>query len=134
MIIVAIGAVLWDVFDKGEHIGGAPFNFAAHAARLGHNVLFVSAVGEDDRGRRALRRMRELGLSTHYVRRTPQAATGHVTVYVDSAGQPRFTIHRPAAYDFPALSDADMRAIAAFRPDWICFGTLEQLSPQVRAV
>lgn len=134
MNIVSIGEVLWDVFENAEHIGGATFNFSAHAARLGHRVHFVSAIGEDERGQRALKRMDELGLSPRFVRRVKDAPTGTVTVYVDAAGQPKFTIHRPAAYDFPRLSDGDVRAIADMKPDWIYFGTLAQLSPQVRAV
>src|ERR1051326_4971291 len=80
MNIISIGEVLWDVFENAEHIGGATFNFSAHAALLGHNVVFVSAVGEDDRGQRALGRMDQLGLSTRHVRRTNEVATGHVTV------------------------------------------------------
>jgi hypothetical protein len=55
MTIVSIGEVLWDVFEEGEKLGGAPFNFSVHASRLGHRVVFVSAVGHDARGRRTLR-------------------------------------------------------------------------------
>jgi fructokinase len=134
MNIISVGEILWDVFGTGEHIGGATFNFAAHAARLGHNVEFVSAVGEDERGTRALERAGHLGLSTTFIRRTRQAATGRVNVFLDAAGQPDFVIHRPAAYDFPALSDTDLRALAAMRPGWICFGTLAQRAPPVRCV
>lgn len=134
MTILCIGAVLWDVFGKEEHIGGAPFNLAAHAAKLGHKVLFVSAVGDDDRGRRALERMKALGLDTRFVRRVANAPTGHVSVYVSDKGQPDYTIHRPAAYDFPSLSTDDRAEIARLRPKWICFGTLEQLGPQVRTL
>jgi fructokinase len=132
MNIISIGEVLWDVFDSAEHIGGATFNFSAHAARLGHHVAFVSAVGEDDRGRRALARLNELGLSARFVRRTSEAATGHVTVFVDAAGQPDFTLHRPAAYDFPMLDEADLAALSAMKPDWVYFGTLAQCAPRVR--
>ena len=35
MDVVAFGEILWDVIDGVPHLGGAPFNFAAHAARLG---------------------------------------------------------------------------------------------------
>jgi fructokinase len=55
MTIVSIGEVLWDVFEEGEKLGGAPFNFRVHATRLGHRVVFVSAVGHDAGGRRTLR-------------------------------------------------------------------------------
>jgi fructokinase len=132
MTIVSIGEILWDVFERGEHLGGAPFNFAAHAARLHHTVFFVSAVGVDERGRLALERAAELGLSTRYIRRVPEQETGVVSVAVDPAGQPSFTIHRPAAYDFPRLSAEDLQELCAQRPDWIYFGTLHQMSGQAR--
>ena len=115
MKIVSIGEILWDVFSDGERLGGAPFNFAVHAMRLGHDVWFVSAVGDDERGRRALERMRELGLSTEFVRVAADAPTGSVTVSLKD-GEPDYVIHRPAAYDFLEVPE-----IGA---DWFCFGTL----------
>jgi fructokinase len=105
--IVSIGEVLWDVIGDKEYLGGAALNFAAHAARLGHDVFFVSAVGKDERGRRVLARMAELGLSTRYVREVETHPTGVVTVELDPAGVPRFTLHHPAAYDAPELTEGD---------------------------
>ncbi len=132
MRIASAGEILWDVFENGEHLGGAPFNFAAQAARLGHTVDFISAGGEDERGRRALEQAARLGLSTRHIRRVPEQATGVVTVAVDAAGQPTFTIHRPAAYDFPELSGEELEQLSAPSPAWIYFGTLAQMSPQTR--
>ncbi|MGB9612510.1 MAG: PfkB family carbohydrate kinase, partial [Bryobacteraceae bacterium] len=103
MRIAAIGEILWDVFADAERLGGAVFNLAAHARRLGHEVYFISAVGDDVRGRAALKRMRELDLATRFVRVVAGRPTGTVSVWLDSDGQPDFTIHRPAAYDFAAL-------------------------------
>jgi fructokinase len=134
MKILSIGEILWDVFDDAEHLGGAPFNFAAHAARLGHDVRFLSAVGEDGRGRRALAAVERSGVRTDLVRRVACAPTGAVRVRVDRAGQPTFTIERPAAYDFAELNEADAAALAAWKPDWIYFGTLHQAAPQGRAL
>ena len=134
MRIVSIGEILWDVFRDGELLGGAPFNFAAHARRLGHEVVFISAVGEDERGRKALERMAELDLSPAFVRRVAGAPTGFVSVRLDRAGQPDFTIHRPAAYDCLELSASDLRQLAGFQPDWIYFGTLHQMAPPIRAL
>jgi len=134
MRIVGIGEILYDVFPDCERLGGAPFNFAAHASLLGHEVLFLSAVGEDERGRRALREAQELGLSTEFIRTVPGAATGIVSVEVDPAGQPSFTIHRPAAYDQLSLSAQDLDQIAGFQPDWVCFGTLHQFHPPAKAL
>lgn len=132
MRILTIGEILWDVFPDGERLGGAPFNFSAHAARLGHEVQFLSAVGEDERGRKALERAVELGLSTEFIARTAERPTGTVTVELDGAGQPAFTVHRPAAYDCVEFDGAELRRLAAFHPDWIAFGTLHQAEPGPR--
>ena len=54
MTILSLGEILWDVFPDGrEELGGAPFNLAFHASRLGHEPVFISAVGDDPRGARA---------------------------------------------------------------------------------
>jgi fructokinase len=132
MQIISIGEVLWDVIGQEEHLGGAPFNFAAHVKRLGHDVQFVSAVGNDARGERILERMAQMGLPARYVRRVDGHPTGIVTVSLDSSGQPRFIIHRPAAYDFTELPSADLDELFSSKPEWICFGTLFQASPQGR--
>mgnify|MGYP001043455856 CR=1 FL=1 len=134
MKIAAIGEILWDVFSDSEHLGGAVFNLAAHARKLGHEVYFISAVGDDARGRAALDRMRELDLPTRFVQVIPEQPTGWVTVWLDAAGQPDFTIHRPAAYDFVTLEDNDVAELSAWRPDWLCFGTLHSMHPQARRV
>ena len=134
MNIISIGEVLWDVFEDTEHLGGAAFNFGAHAKILGHSVSFISAVGEDQRGRRILERMDAMGLPTRYVRREKDHPTGIVTVSLDTSGRPHFTIHRPAAYDFPDLPDGDLGELSSCRPDWIYFGTLFQMSPKAKAL
>lgn len=132
--ILCVGEILWDVFKDAEHIGGAAFNFAAHASRLGHSTAFVSAVGNDPRGQKALARTRELGLDPAFIRTLDKFPTGTVSVFVDSAGQPAFTIHRPAAYDFPELSPEQLQSLSNPTPDWIYYGTLAQLSPDTRSL
>ncbi len=128
MKIVSVGEVLWDVLPSTEHLGGAPFNFAWHAHNLGHEVCFVSAVGNDPRGNQALEQMTEAGLSTRFAGRVSNYPTGTVTVAMDPLGLPAYTIHRPAAYDFPVLSPGDFEALLNPVPDWIYFGTLQQMS------
>lgn len=130
MKIVSIGEVLWDVIGDHEHLGGAPFNFAAHAGRLGHDVQFVSAVGCDERGDRVIERMARMDLSTRYVRRVEGYPTGIASVTLDAAGQPSFCIEHPAAYDFPELTAEDLDELLSPVPDWIYFGTLFQMSSQ----
>jgi fructokinase len=124
--LLSIGEILWDLIDGSAHLGGAPFNLAVQARRLGHNVAFVSAVGDDSLGRTALAEAATRGIPTDFIATVPGAPTGTVTVALDPAGQPAFTIHRPAAYDC-----IPPRAIR-FDPDWICFGTLHQITPAMR--
>jgi hypothetical protein len=50
--IVGLGEVLWDLFPEGPRFGGAPANFAGHAARLGAEAVMVSQVGDDELGTR----------------------------------------------------------------------------------
>jgi fructokinase len=130
MKIISMGEVLWDVLPEVEHLGGAPFNFAFHAHTLRHQVRFVSAVGNDSRGQRALQQMNAAGLSTRFVGHDPTHPTGTVSVTLDADAGPQYQIHRPAAYDFPALSSADFNALLIPAPDWIYFGTLQQMSSQ----
>jgi len=132
--IVSIGEILWDVFDDAERLGGAALNFAVHAARLNHNVCFVSAVGDDERGRLAVAKAAETGLETRYIGTVSGRSTGIVTVTVDGAGQPSFVIHRPAAYDYAEISPAAINELSSPQPDLIYFGTLFQMNPQARAL
>lgn len=132
MNVISIGEVLWDVMGPREHLGGAPFNFAAHLSKLGHAVSFVSAVGRDERGRRIFDSLSALGLSTRYLGQAEDYPTGVVTVAFDAAGQPHYVIHRPAAYDFPELSAAQLQELVSRPIDWIYFGTLQQSSPAAK--
>ena len=111
-------------------MGGAPFNFAVHARNLGHDVSFVSAVGNDQRGHQALELIEAAGLSTRFVHRISGQSTGSVTVSFASSGEPHYQIHRPAAYDFPALRPAEFDALLTPPVDWFYFGTLQQMSAQ----
>src|SRR5215831_10527489 len=120
MKIVAVGEILWDMIGDATHLGGAPLNFAFHVSRLGNQVPLVSAVGEDDLGKHALQAMQTAGLSIEHIQRVPGHPTGTVTVAIGSPGSPEYTIHRPAAYDFPVLSADSLNQLVAWKPDWIC--------------
>ncbi len=133
MRIVSVGEILWDVIGESEYLGGAPLNFAVHARRLGHEVLLLSAVGEDDRGRRAIACLEERGISTEFVQRLRGKDTGIAEVELDTDGKPMFRIVRPAAYDFVELNAPQLKRIASLQPDWIYFGTLFHMSGSAMA-
>jgi len=130
--VISIGEVLWDIVGQEEHLGGATFNFSAHLSRLGHRVSFISAVGADQRGQKIVERMSELGLSTEYLHIEKDHPTGTASVALAADGQPKFVLHRPAAYDFPELTAAQCDRLLSRPVDWIYFGTLHQIHAQAR--
>ena len=132
MNVISIGEVLWDIVGQDEHLGGATFNFSAHLSRLGHRVSFISAVGKDQRGQKVIDRMSQLGLTTEYLSVDKDHQTGTASVALATDGQPKFVLHRPAAYDFPRLTAIQFERLFSRPVDWIYFGTLHQIHSQAR--
>ena len=59
--IVGLGELLWDLLPSGRQLGGAPANFAYHAAALGDRGVVASRVGDDDLGRDGRREAGRVG-------------------------------------------------------------------------
>ena len=129
--ILSCGEVLWDLFPAGARFGGAPANFACHAAILGGEVTMLSAVGNDARGDEALAILQGFGIDASLVQRIADAPTGSVGVSVDAAGKPGFEIHAGSAWDRIAWTSAVEARIAEV--DAIYFGTLGQRGEISRA-
>lgn len=129
MKALAFGEILWDIIEGEHHLGGAPFNFAAHVVKCGGQASILSAVGEDSLGETALARARELGVDVSMVSRLAYP-TGTVDVFLQN-GQPDYTIHEGVAFDhIPAPVNSSIRA-AGF--DVFYFGTLAQRNATSRA-
>ena len=128
-LVLGLGELLWDVLPEGPRLGGAPANFTVMAGRLGNHGVLLSRIGRDDLGQRALNCLEPLPVDTSLVEIDPEHETGRVTVYFE-AGQPYYTIHQPAAWDFLELSDEWVRL--AERADAICFGSLAQRNLESR--
>jgi len=120
--VIAFGEILWDIIDGVPHIGGAPFNFAAHVAKCGLSSGIVSAVGADDLGRRAQKAVVNLGVDGRGVIVHPSLPTGTVNVTLTN-GIPSYEIVKPVAWDEIAVTDAALPVPRAFY-----FGSLAQRS------
>ena len=131
-VIVGLGEMLWDIYPDAAHFGGAPTNFACHAAALGAEAWLVSAGGDDAAGKDALRELARHGVRDGMIQVHPARPTGTVLVTLDSRGQPRYEISTGAAWDEVAWNDG-LGALAR-RCDAACFGTLGQRSAASRAV
>lgn len=93
-----VGEVLWDCFEEGRVLGGAPLNVAWNLAGLGLDPLFVSAVGDDDLGHEIIDRLKKFGMSTEGIAVLPGLATGTVQVTMHD-GEPHYDIVRDVAWD-----------------------------------
>lgn len=142
-LILGVGELLWDLLPEPEmslvatgedpairgSLGGAPANFAVMAARLGNRATVLSRIGRDELGRRAMALLDGLPADSGHVQIDAAHETGRVTVAIKD-GQPEYTIHKPAAWDFLELSDDWVQL--AERADAICFGSLAQRSAESR--
>jgi len=114
---------------EGSRLGGAPANFAVMAGRLGNHAAILSRIGRDDLGRKAVDALEPLPADASGLQIDTERETGRVTVTLE-AGQPSYTIHQPAAWDFLELSNDWVHL--AERADALCFGSLAQRNPESR--
>ena len=54
MDFLSFGEILFDVFPDKATLGGAPLNVAGHMTKLGLKGAILSALGDDDYGKRAM--------------------------------------------------------------------------------
>lgn len=126
--VVGIGEVLWDKFPGRKALGGAPANFAYHAAQMGHQGLVVSAVGIDRDGSGIRAELKKHALPFH-LDWVPYP-TGTVDADISDPNNPKYTIHTRCAWSHIPFTD-ELREIAA-RTKAVCFGTLAQWGQESR--
>jgi fructokinase len=133
MRALSFGEILWDIIEGTAHIGGAPFNLAAHLAKMGAESYFISSVGRDRLGDDALEAARAHGVNAGFVRVNRALPTGTVTVAVDEKGHPTFTIHENRAWDDIIVDDAALAEVEGLSWDVFSFGTLAQRTVRNRS-
>lgn len=120
--VVGLGEALWDVLPEGKKLGGAPANFAFHAAQFGRRAIAVSAVGEDNLGTETLEEFKKKNLNV-LMPRVPYA-TGTVQVTVDEQGIPTYDIKENVAWDnIPFTPEIES---VAKHCEAVCWGSLAQ--------
>lgn len=95
--VVGLGEVLWDMLPDGKQIGGAPSNFAYHAAQCGLDAWSVSAIGEDSLGHDAAEVLMKKKLN--FIFEEVAYPTGTVQVTVSETGSPAYEIKEGVAWD-----------------------------------
>src|SRR5665648_369858 len=119
--VVGIGEVLWDLLPNGKILGGAPVNFAYHAAQLGADGVAISSVGNDELGREIVDSVNEKGIVNCISFNSHPTGTVGVKLI---GGKPDYTIYENVAWDFIELTPESFSILQ--QADAICFGTLAQ--------
>jgi len=102
-------------------VGGNALNVAVHLARLGREVAFFGAVGDDAQGERIRRTLAGFGIDTHHLL-TTTGRTASTDVGVDAAGERSF-LHEDygvaARYRPDAAALSDLRRMAVVHLGWL---------------
>ena len=128
-VIVGIGEVLWDIFPDGPRFGGAPANYACHAAGMGARSHMVSAVGRDELGEKALQALADRGVITESIQLNDRP-TGAVFIKLDAEGKASYEFLENASWDHLQWSTG-LEQLAS-EASAVCFGTLGQRSDASR--
>ncbi|KAE8127107.1 MULTISPECIES: carbohydrate kinase family protein [Bifidobacterium] len=118
-IVLSLGELLWDMLPSGKRAGGAPVNFAYHAAMNGVEGYAISALGQDDLGDELLLETEKSGVKSIIQRNA--WPTGTVQVALKN-GIPEYTIVKNVAWDHILLTRELIDLVK--KADAVCFGTL----------
>ena len=122
--VVGLGEALWDVLPDGAKLGGAPANFAYHAAQFGFPAVAVSALGCDRLADSTEAAFGEKALE--YIMPRVDFPTGVVNVSLDGDGVPSYDIATGVAWDnIPFTAEMQQVAENALA---VCWGSLAQRS------
>ena len=115
MKILSFGEIVWDVHGDEVSLGGAPLNFAVHAAMQGAEAAVISAVGDDELGRAAVKTAEDFGVRTDYISVAADMETAKCTVTDGEDGLPSYSLSEYAAFDRIKAPDVtDYTNIIAF--------------------
>ncbi len=124
-LIVGIGELLWDILPSGKkQIGGAPANFAYHTNNFEAKGAVISAIGNDEDGRKILNNLKQKGIITEHIQVNKKVKTGTVNIKYDNDKVPIFTINENTAWDNIKVIEETKKFIK--KADAICYGTLSQ--------
>jgi len=134
MKALLFGEILWDIIDSKPYIGGAPFNLAAHLAKIGLKSTLISSVGKDALGRKALKEAEKRGIDSSFITVHPNLPTGIVEVNLNERGHPTYLIKENIAWDNIILDQDSIDSLTKTKWEIFCFGTLAQRTKENRKI
>ena len=118
-IVLSLGELLWDMLPSGKRAGGAPVNFAYHAAMNGVEGYAISAIGQDELGDELMVETEKSGVKSLIQRNAWPTSTVQVAL---KNGIPEYTIVKNVAWDHILLTRELIDLVK--KADAVCFGTL----------
>lgn len=97
--IVAFGEVVWDILPDGKVLGGTPSNLVFRCNSFNEQGFLLSRVGDDELGREALKRLKELRISDENVQIDTEFSTGTIHITFDENHDPHFVVTPDVAFD-----------------------------------
>ena len=121
MKLLTFGEILFDKFGDTYTLGGAPLNIAAHFKQLGGDSAIISAVGNDELGRKAFEEIEKLGIDASMIDVLEDVPTGIAAVTLHGKDA-TYEFSYPSAWDRICVYDDDIEDIGD--DTIIYFGTL----------
>lgn len=131
MKVACFGELLFDHIEGVYYLGGAPTNFAGHCSKLGSEVYLITAIGNDELGRRGLAEIKRHGIKDQFITFNNHS-TGTVEVIL-SDGIPSYDIEF-SAWDHIRLAPDQFSAIRSMDFDLFYFGSLAQRTEENREI
>jgi ribokinase len=104
--------------------GGKGANQAVAARRAGAEVIFLTAVGADDLGHRALEGYRREGIKVDHARVVPEVASGVALIFVGEGGENMIGV-APGANALLEPKDIERLPDSVFEPGGVLLASLE---------
>ncbi len=114
--------------------GGDTLNTAVYLARLGADVSYVTALGDDPWSDEMVAQWSDEGIGTSLVHRLPGRLPGLYVIQIDSGGERRFLYWRDSAAARCLFDHLDIQALAAFDVLYLSGITLSIFDDAARAV
>lgn len=120
--VLCFGEVLWDMLPTGPLPGGALLNVAIHLKKQGKVPVLVSAIGDDEEGKKLVDYLQESEVYTRLIQIDKTLPTSKVLVYLDENKNASYEICEPVAWD-NILMNKEVEQ-AADSADLVVFGSL----------
>ena len=117
---IVFGEIIYDIYNNIPQLGGAALNYSWYLSQLGMRVLFISSVGSDSLGKKALEKISSNSLISSSIT-ISNKKTGSAQI-TGTIKDPEFIINENVAWDKIKLPSG----LNDYKAPSLYFGTLSQ--------